>query len=411
MKTIVIGAGIVGVCCALHLRLKGHDVVLIDEHEPGTSTSFGNAGVLCGYADSPLATPGIWQQLPKLALNLNPGFRIDYASLFNYSPWIVQFIKSASQGGYKRLTKDLSQLTQASLAEHQQLINLCHAHSLIQKQGWFKAFRHEKSLHVMDAMTNLYDEYNSQYEVLEPDQFNEIEPAYESIYKKILWIKDVWTVKNPINLSQCYFDYFAKNQGQFVKAKVLEISKKQSWEVTIDASNQVIDGDRVVVACGAWSAKLLSQLGVKVPLRWERGYHQMFDYQSQQPTQTLYDMDGCFVMAPMQEGIRLTSGIEWASLDRKETPIQIKAVEKSAREALSFGSPQTADPWMGRRPTLPDSLPIISEIPKFKGLWACFGHQHLGLTLAPISARLIAESIHGEKPFIDIAPYSIKRFL
>jgi D-amino-acid dehydrogenase len=166
-----------------------------------------------------------------------------------------------------------------------------------------------------------------------------------------------------------------------------------------------------VLALGPWSDDVFRPLGYRIPLAVKRGYHMHYRAEGNAVlNHPVLDTDGGYVLAPMSRGIRLTTGAEFAPRDAAPTPVQLARTEPAAREIFPLGERVDPEPWMGRRPCLPDMRPVIGPAARHPGLWFAFGHNHHGFTLGPVTGRLLAEMMTGERPFTDPKPYRADRF-
>jgi D-amino-acid dehydrogenase len=225
-----------------------------------------------------------------------------------------------------------------------------------------------------------------------------------------LHFRDPGAISDPGGLVKAYADYFVSLGGRFAKGDAQSLEEtRPGWQVTTDEG--VVTTRDVVVALGPWSDVTYGRLGYSIPLGIKRGYHQHFrPLGNAVLNRPVLDVDGGFLLAPMARGIRLTTGAEFADRDAAPSPVQVERAEPKARKLFPLGAPVEDKPWMGARPCLPDMLPVIDRAGRHEGLWFDFGHQHHGLTLGPVTGRLLAEMITGETPFTDPAPYRADRF-
>ena len=247
-------------------------------------------------------------------------------------------------------------------------------------------------------------------EVLTPAAFLEREPSISTTLAGAVHMHDAWTVNDPGGLGEAYNRLFLSRGGSLVAGDARSLSETgQGWSV--QTAEGTIEARDVILALGPWADDVFRPLGYTMPLGVKRGYHLHYKPKGNAGlNHPIYDADGGFVLAPMQRGIRLTTGAEFALRDAAPTPVQIGKTSAIARTLFPLGDPVEPQPWLGRRPCLPDMLPVIGKAGRHKGLWFDFGHQHLGFTLGPVSGRLIADMITGEKPFLDPAPYRAERF-
>jgi D-amino-acid dehydrogenase len=409
-QIIVVGGGIVGVCSALQLQRDGHQVRLIDAKKPGRETSYGNAGVFAEASIVVMNNPGLLRALPKLLLSRSNGLRFNPVFVLKRLPWMLKFLSYCRASHMHHAARALRQLLTVSLAEHKRLIAAANVDHLLRQGGWLKVFRHESSFAKFAAELDVLRSNGARFTVYEREQIRQIEPGLKPIYCKAVLMDDTCTVSSPADLTDAYVTLFEAAGGILEEAKVTGISVDDTgWHVRAGAAS--FHGDDVVLAAGAWSAEIASWLGYKIPMVWERGYHQHLAPADAPPLQRpVHDIDGSFVIAPMRQGLRVTSGVEITDRDAPPNYQQITRSVAAARQAHEMREPIEDQPWMGRRPTLVDSLPMIGAAPRHKGLWFNFGHQHLGLSMAPGSAKLLAALMAGAALPVDDAPFRATRF-
>ncbi|EAQ63531.1 FAD dependent oxidoreductase [Marinomonas sp. MED121] len=233
--------------------------------------------------------------------------------------------------------------------------------------------------------------------------------AIQPIYRSGIHIKDAVSVDHPGEITQSYIDLFVKLGGQVIRDDIKRLSKRNE-KVILHGRHQYI-ADEVVIAAGPWSNDLLKTISSPLPMCFERGYHKHFAYpQGEILTRPIYDVDYAFVLSPMTQGYRLTSGSELNDKDAEINTVQLEKAIKSVQNSAVLGEPTNNSLWKGNRPTLPDSLPAIGPHPKCKHVWLAFGHQHVGFSTGPTTGRLIAELMLDQVPFIAITPFLPKRF-
>lgn len=411
----VLGAGMVGTATALALQKKGLRVTLIDRLDPGRETSYGNAGVLARSSLMPFNHPGLFAQLPQLLGNQSASFRYDPQFLLRNLGWALRFISNARRSVFEQTTTALDALIRLSLHEHAQLLLQAGMAHRLRDNGWLFLYRQAQAFAGGALGRERMAHFDVPTEVLDQDGLRQLEPALKPIFERALWVKDSWSVDNPGAVVAGYARHFAAQGGSILQARLrtIEPLPGQRWRVMGDGRNDtVIEADRVVVALGPWSRQFLASLGVHVPMAFERGYHMHF---APVPGLTLgrpvYDTGGAYVLSPMEQGLRLTSGVELTDCDVPPNPVQLNLAENAAREALDMGERLEPTPWLGRRPTLPDSRPIIDTMPGRRNLWLAFGHQHIGFSTGPGTGALLAALMCGETPPIDANPFRAERFL
>mgnify|MGYP000952819331 CR=1 FL=1 len=418
----VLGAGMVGTATALALQKKGFRVTLIDRLDPGRETSYGNAGVLARSSLMPFNHPGLFAQLPQLLSNQGASFRYQPRFVLRNLGWALRFVGNARRGVFEQTTAALDALIRLSLQEHAQLLLQAGMAHRLRDNGWLFLYRQARAFAGGALGRERMAHFEVATEVLDQDGLRQLEPALKPIFERALWVKDSWSVDNPGAVVAGYARHFAAQGGRILQARLRTIAPLpgQRWRVVGDGSGDsgnsggdtLAEADRVVVALGPWSRQFLATLGVRVPMAFERGYHMHF---APMPGLTLgrpvYDTGGAYVLSPMEQGLRLTSGVELTDCDAPPNPLQLDLAETSARQALDMGERLEPEPWLGRRPTLPDSRPIIDTMPGRRNLWLAFGHQHIGFSTGPGTAALLAALMCGEPPPIDAHPFRAERFL
>jgi len=410
---LVVGGGIVGVCNALALQRAGYQVSLIDRGTPGRETSYGNAGVLSESSVAVLNSPGLLKALPKLLLGRSNGLRYSPLFVVRRLGWMLRFLAHCTPRRWRAAGRALRELQVLSLAQHKDWIDEAGVQELLRHGGWMKVFRSESSFAGYAAELALCDEVGVRYTVFDRDQLRQIEPGLKPIYEKAVLFDDTCGVSNPAALTDAYLALFTAAGGNVIKGHVTGLRQQDDgWQVTLSGDgDNTLQGDGLVLAAGAWTAEIAGWLGYDVPLGWERGYHLHLDpADGPQLNRAVNDMDGGFVMAPMQQGVRITSGVELTDRDAPPDYTQIRTSVAMAREAHDMKAEIETEPWMGRRPTMVDSLPVIGPAPRHRGLWFNFGHQHVGLSMAPGSALAITAMVAGTPPPLDTTPFRAERF-
>ncbi len=409
VDVVVLGAGIVGISTAYAARQRGMSVIVVDRREPGSETSYGNAGILSSGSILPLNQPSLWKSLPKYLTNRHHALRWDPAWAMRNAGWIMRFLANATEAQTKPRATALRALTGASLKLHREWIVKAGAPERIRETGWLKAWRSDGTV-AAKAEQALLTEYGIKSELLDRQAISALEPNILPVYKVGLLHSETASVDSPGNVVKAYARMFAGSGGEIRQSDIKSIMPDgDGWRAVL--SDGEIRARHIVVALGPWSADLLRPLGYRVPLATERGYHREF---KPNPARALlrpiHDAEGAFLMTPMENGIRVTSGVELTARDAPSSHAQIDAVVPLARGVAEFGD-AVGETWRGSRPTLPDSLPMIGPAPRHKGLWLAFGHQHIGFTSGPATGAAIAAMIGGAPPPFDAAPFSPSRYL
>jgi D-amino-acid dehydrogenase len=409
MDVVVLGAGIVGVSSAYAVRRRGMSVVIVDRREPGSETSYGNAGIISSGSIFPLNQPSLFGNLPKYLSNAHPALRWDLGWALRNPGWIARFLASARASQTRPRALALHGLIKASLKLHREWIVQAGAGNRIRETGWLKAWRSD-NVAAAKADQAALAEYGIKSELLDRQAISALEPNILPVYSVGLLHTETASVDSPGNVTKAYARMLAGAGGEIRRSEIKSIAQdRDGWRVVL------WDGEllarHVVVALGPWSADLLRPLGYRVPLATERGYHREFTPNaSRKLLRPIHDAENAFLMTPMEQGIRVTSGVELTDRDAPPSYAQLDAVVPLARSVVEFGEP-VGEVWRGARPTLPDSLPMIGPAPRHAGLWFAFGNQHIGFTTGPATGEAVAAMIAGAEPPLDVTAFSPKRYV
>lgn len=409
---IVLGAGIIGVCVAIHLQRRGRNVLLLDRHQPGQETSFGNSGVIQAEGVNPHAFPRDFATLFGVAVNRRLDARYDPMALPGLAANLARYWWHSAPARYEQMVAEYAPLIAQAVPEHADLIAAAGAEALIQKKGWMLLFRTAEALDktVAKAAKNAA-QYGVGHSVLDANGVAELEPSLTIRAAGGIHWTDPWTVRDPAALVEAYVALFRKLGGMFETGDARTLRQAGTgWAVTV--SGGIVEAPEVVLALGPWAGEATRALGYRLPLFVKRGYH--MHYQAA-PGATLnrqtLDYERGYLLAPMRAGIRLTTGTEFAAIDAPKTTIQIDGAEAIAKTLFPLGDRLDQSPWLGARPCTPDMKPIVGRAPLHKNLWFAFGHAHHGLTLSAVTGRMLAEQMVGEQPFLNAAPFAADRFM
>jgi D-amino-acid dehydrogenase len=405
----VLGAGIVGVSAAYAARQRGMSVILVDRRDPGSETSYGNAGILSSGSISPLNNPALWSALPKYLTNQHPALRWNVGWAIRNPDWVIRFLANATDSRLRPRATALHGLIGASLKLHREWIVKAGAAARIRETGWLKAWRSDAVASARREQA-LLTEFGIQSRLLDRQDISALEPSIVPVYKVGLLHTQTASVDSPGNVVKAYANMLAGSGGEIRQSDIKAIVPDgEGWRVVL--ADGAISARHVVVALGPWSSDILRPLGYRVPLAFERGYHREFKPNPARSLQRpIHDADGSFLMTPMEQGIRVTSGVELTDRDAPSSFAQIDAVVPLARGVVEFGD-AVGDTWRGARPTLPDSLPMIGPAPRHPGLWLAFGNQHIGFTTGPATGAAIAAMIGGAPPPFDVTAFAPRRYL
>jgi len=408
---LVLGAGMVGVGAALHLQKRGRDVILVDRNElAGDGTSYGNAGIIEVASVFPYMFPRDLREILRYATNSAPQVRYSVADLPSFLPWLLRYYLASEPKRAFKGAMGVLPLIRQSLAEHEALVAEAEVGELLRKIGWIKVFRSKASLDKALGEFERARQYGVEGDILDAKAIAVREPNLSGDFAGGIHLTTPGFVPDPGGLAKAYAALFKRKGGRFLVADATSLEQASSgWRIRGSGDSAI--AREAVVALGPWSDRVFAPLGYKIPLSVKRGYHlHLAPRGNAVLNHPVLDADQGFVLAPMNRGIRLTSGVEFARRDAPPTPRQIERALPLAHKLFPLGEAVDAKPWMGARPSLPDMLPVIGRAARHAGLWFDFGHQHHGLTLGPVSGRLLAEMMTGETPLADPTPFAAERF-
>jgi D-amino-acid dehydrogenase len=411
VDTIVLGAGIVGTSIGVHLAKRGLAVALVDRGGPGEGTSYGNTGIIEGNTVFPAAFPSSFKALLRVALKQSPEANYHWSFLPTVAPWLLAF-RAASQP--ERLVETayaMRPLFARAVAEHEALSSEAGSTNYLRHNGWLKLYRTDSSFAGTRRELELAASFGIANVPLDRDGALALEPSLRPVFRHAVHWTGAVSVTDPLALTRAYAARFAALGGLTFKGDARTLHRAEPyWRV--DTASGPLDASDVVVALGPWAPDLLAPLGIKLPLAVKRGYHRHYHPQGNAGlTRPILDADNGYCLAPMEQGIRLTTGAEFAARDAPPTPVQFDRLLPAAHGLFPLGEPVESQPWMGARPCFADSRPVIGRAPGQCGMWLAYGHGHWGLSLGPATGRLVAEMITGATPFCDPQPYGAERFL
>jgi len=407
---IVLGAGIVGTAVALHLRKRGVAVALVDRGAAGEGTSYGNAGIIEGNTIFPAAFPSSWKSLLRIALKRAPEANYQLTFLPQIAPWLLAFRAASRPERLVETARAMRPLFARAVAEHEALAAEAGADKYLRRTGWLKLYRSDASFAAQARELELAKSFGIANVPLDRDGALALEPSLSPSFRHAVDWTGAVSVTNPLALTQAYAARFAALGGLSFDGDARSLHRAEPhWRVETAAGP--LDASDVVIALGPWAPDMLRPLGIKLPLAVKRGYHRHFRPKGNAAlSRPVLDADNGYCLAPMEQGIRITTGVEFAPRDAPPTPVQLDRLMPAARDLFPLGEPVEAQSWLGARPCFADSRPVLGRAPGQRGLWLAYGHAHWGLTLGAATGRLMAELMTGSEPFCDPKPYGAERF-
>ena len=409
VEIAVIGAGVIGLTIALRLASAGHEVVLLDPRAPGSGASYGNAGTLAGYGCIPVGNPGVLRALPHLLLAADSPFALRWAALPQLAPWLLRFLRQSLPGAARANAMAMAGLLSDALADWDDVASEAGATDLFVANGCLYLLKDgSSSVSPADWGYRVRAELGVRQSVLTPAEIGSLEPGLPPAEGPGLYFEDAVNLTDPGLLMQRLLAAATGNGAQHVKAEVTRIVTR-GGHIALTGTDFTLKAQKVVIAAGARSRALAVQVGDAIPLDTERGYHIEFATDMPLLNRPVCPTDLGFYMTPMAGRLRVAGTVELGGLDAPLNPKRLALLERGARRYFpGLGDP--IDPWLGFRPSLPDSRPIIGPSQGSADVIYAFGHGHLGLTLAAVTARLVADLISGKEVPERLAPFSAARY-
>ena len=398
-----------GVCTALCLQERGWSVTLIDRRGIGLETSFGNAGIIQADMPEPYKMPRSLRALTIMASGRTNDVHFRAHELPRHVLALAAYWWNSSAGRQRRRAPPYARLVATAIPEHQRWVTAAGVEQLIRREGYRVMFRSVQAFDGAAAeAARLQKEYGLPHRILSAAQLAQVEPALRTTGVGTVQYLGAWTVADPGGLVSAYADAFFRRGGQFGIADASGIRKTAGgWSVATGAG--AAQAEHLVVALGPWTPQFLKRFGGRIRMLYKRGYHAHVLPESPLNL-TLIDAANAYVLAPMKDGIRITTGVQIASMGSRADPVQLTRAESAARSLLDLGERREAVPWMGTRPFMPAMLPVVGRIGADASVWVNFGHGHQGLTLGPSTGRMLAELMNGERPFVDHEPFTPRRY-
>ena len=407
----IIGAGIVGICCALSLQERGFKVRLIDPNEPGQGASMGNAGIISPWSCIPQSMPGMWKQVPKWLLSKSGPVSIPIAHFPRFIPWGVRFLRSGTEANVRRISAAMAELVAPNIDLYRRYLQGTGHESLLRPSSYVFVSRNPQSSFPDGLAWELRRAVGAPMRKVSGAELREMEPALSTDYGSAIVLDDQSRAVSPGRIGQVLAEKVQQQGGTIDRLEVKSIkpdSDGSGWVLT--TTDGELACQRLVLAAGAWSAKLLAGIGVHVPLEAEGGYHTVFKSPGIELNNSISDLDQHIVSSSMEPGLRTAGTAEFAGLNAQPNYDRAKLLIGQTKAMFPDLNISDVDYWRGTRPSFPDSLPAIGEIAGFPNLFTAFGHSHYGLGMAPKTGQLIAELVSGGRPNCDMSAYDAMRF-
>ena len=409
-RVTVIGAGIVGTVAASYLLRDGHKVTVIDRVPPGEGCSFGNAGCISPGSMAPLAGPGVLWQVPGWLRDPLGPLALRWAYLPRALPWLLRFARAGRPKQVERDSAALRALHRDAFENHAPLLKAAGAENLVRRHGQLYVYSTAQAFRRDAADRARRRALGIAIEELERSQIRQIEPALAPIFARAVHLPEHGHTLDPWRLVQRLAEGFQRDGGTVLRREVRDVEVGPNGPRRLSTDQDDIEVETLVIAAGAWSGRLAARFGDRVPLESHRGYHVTVSEPGVAPRMPVMWAERKFMMTPMQPGLRFAGTVEFAGLEAPPDYRRARVLLKQGKEVFPDLNAGSVSEWMGHRPCLPDSLPVIGRSPGFDSVLYAFGHGHTGLSGAPTTGRAVADLVAGRTPPLDITPYRVDRF-
>ncbi|MCY3830182.1 MAG: FAD-dependent oxidoreductase [Rhodospirillaceae bacterium] len=406
----VLGAGIVGTCCALALQREGFSVTLIDRDTPGAGTSSGNAGLIQTGTPMPMATPGMLRQVPAMLLDPKGSLVIRWRYLPRLIPWLWRFVRESSARRTEANARDQMRLLDHVGDAYRELVRAAGAEDMLRYKGLLFVYRGAADARAAGWEMDMFRRHGVRVDTVNADELRQMEPALNRDYTHGFHLPDCFYTVDPKHLTERLAEAFGRMGGVFRKAEVTGIEIGPAGPSGLRTASETIPVERLVLAAGVFSKKFARDLGISVPLESARGYHLMLLDETVRINGPVLDGKRHFAVTPMSGGLRLAGMVELASLEAAPNYERAEMLLPLAQDMLPGLKGAETRPWMGHRPMIPDSLPVIEQSRRHPNTFFAFGHGQLGLTMGAITGLLVADLACGREPRVDLTPYRSDRF-
>lgn len=409
-RTLVIGAGVIGVAIAHELQKRGRQVTLVDRDAPGRGASYGNMASIAVTEFMPASRPSVWRQIPGWLMDRDGPVRVRPATMPRLVPWFLRFLAASRPRKLRELEAQGAALCERALPDTRALLRDIGAEDELSQEGCLSLYTDEAEFQADRDHIEILERFGFRHEVLGHNAVRDLEPEITHSISKAVLFPDNRSLKDPYRFVTCLVERFEALGGTVLRGDVTEFERGARIEAIRLADGTRVAADEVVICAGAFTGRLSKKLGEPIPLETERGYHTQVAKPGISMRHSIIWPARAFMVTPTAGGIRVGGTVEMAGLDAEPDYRRAKITVKRAQEALPNLKVEDTSEWMGHRPALPDTVPVMSGSAKTPGVFYATGHGHLGLTYAATCARLMGQLVTGERPELDLHPYRIDRF-
>ncbi|RWE81302.1 MAG: FAD-binding oxidoreductase [Mesorhizobium sp.] len=407
---VVLGAGIVGVTAALELQRRGYRTLLVDREGPAAGCSFGNGGAIGPNTCTPFALPGIMRKIPKWYFDLDGPVTINPGWALRSLPWILRWIRSSSREAARSSARGMRFLHEGCLDSYRDMLGPNLYADLVREEGYLYVYESGRASRNELFAEDLRRELGIPSHILGADELREFEPSLSRRFHRATLLPGNGHTVNPKRLVDTLFEKFTAAGGAFRLAEATELETADGQVRVLRTRDRALPLHRLVLCAGVWSREFARHLGVRLPLVAERGYHVTYTESPIRLNHKIMNGSRGFGATSMETGLQITGTVELADADAPPNWRRAEALSRAA--AAMFDQPLFGNrtQWMGARPSLPDSLPVIDRAPGFANAFLNFGHSHWGLSGAPRSAKLVADLVEGKHVPPEAVAYACGRF-
>jgi len=411
MRIAVVGTGIVGVCSAAWLQRDGHRITFIDPRPPGEACSFGNAGSLSPSACLPVGMPGMWKKVPGWLTDPLGPLTVRWSYLPRALPWLLRFLHHSSPREVTRIAAAMRGLLAPIFESYGPLVEHAGAQDLVRRSGCLYVYSSRETADQWRWGMDLRRSLGVDLRDVGEEELASLEPDLKGKFRFGLLAPENGSTVDPSALVKAIHAQCLKDGAVGVSGSAVSFLKNKNEISGIRLQNDlVVDCDGVVIAAGAWSKPLAAQLGANVPLETQRGYHVTVKSTNLQLRHTVMAVEHNLMINPMRMGLRLAGTVEFAGLQAPPRHERAQALLQKGRELFPHLDTSDTSEWMGHRPCLPDSLPVIGRAPGADNAWLAFGHGHVGMCAGATTGREIAHLVAGRPAQVDLAAFAANRF-
>ena len=412
MKTIiVIGAGIVGVSTAIWLQRSGFKVTIIDQKGPATGASHGNAGILAASSIIPVPNPSLIKKLPFYLLSKDSPVFFKMSYLPKMFPFLISYLSKSNLREVNKYAERMTPLIFDTVCQHKSLAKGTGAEKFISYQDYCFGYQTEENFLNDKKVWKLRQKHGLPFEVVNGNEFSNFDPFYKDLFDVIVKCKNHGKINDPGLYVKTLCDHFLSQGGELIISKVNDISSKNLNDVIVKIESDSLIANKIVVATGAWSKKILKKFKIKMPLESERGYHVEYVEPNFYPKVPMMLTSKKFVITPMDGRIRVAGLVEFAGLKTLKRKPPLNLLKNKIKDLFPNLECKEKIEWLGHRPALVDSLPMLGYLDKNKQILVAFGHQHLGLTAGAKTGRIVSDLIIGNDIKLKISNYRPNRFM